>query len=145
MEAMNKIEKWHDEGLVEILKTDVMDTEFLDAPPKFRRKSQEYREDIGVFVVGHSRAGHMIIGEGHTHEEMLKLMFPQYRNVNEKEKRKAFRDVMHLATHHTHKRDFFVSEDEHFIRKRDELKKRFGVTILTPKECVEELEPLVVE
>lgn len=144
MEHMNKMEKWHDQKLVEIMKTDVMDTEFSDAPSKFRRKSQKYKEDIGVGVFDHSRWGHAVFGgEGVNYplEEMKKLLFPKFETLGKKAKKRAIRDAMHLATHYMHKRDFFVTEDKNFIEKRDKLTQRFGVTILTPKECVEKLEP----
>jgi len=144
MEAMNKIEKWHNEGLVEIVKTDVMDTEFMRAhePQRFVKKSQKYHEDLGVGVWGHSRWGHSLWGGkkmNYPHKEIRNLLFPQFHSLNEDDRRKATRDAMHLAAHYMYKRDFFVTEDKHFIRKRNGLKKRFGVVVLTPKECVEKV------
>jgi len=142
METMNKIERWHDEGLVEIVKTDVMDTEFIRASQKFREKSRKYRENLGVGVWGHSRWGHFLWGgkkRNYPFKEIRRLLFPRFERLGEDEKKKAIRDAMHLATHIMHDNDFFVTEDKDFLRKREELKKKFGVIIFTPRECYEEL------
>lgn len=150
---MNKMEKWHDEGLIEIVKTDVMDTELMRArSQKFKKralaKSRRYREDLGVGVWDHSRYGHSLWGGKEMNyplKEIRDLLFPQFENLHEDEKRRALRDSMHLATHRMRKRDFFVTEEKNFRDKRDDLKKHFDVIILTPKECVEKLEPLIFE
>jgi hypothetical protein len=41
-----------------------------------------------------------------------------------------------------HKRDFFVT-NKHFIVARDALRERFGLVILTPKECVSRLSEML--
>ena len=49
---LNRLEEWHLKGIVEIVRTDVMDTEFLKASPRlaeaFMKKPSRYREDMGV-------------------------------------------------------------------------------------------------
>jgi hypothetical protein len=146
-EAINKLEKWHTQGLVKIFKTDVMDTELSNSDHDFRekalKKSQSYPEDIGVGVVDHSRVGHCRIGGDsidYPLEEIRKLLFPQYEKFDDAAKRRAIRDSMHLATHKMHKRDAFVTEDKHFLNKRDSLKEHFGITVLSPEEVLEKIE-----
>ena len=145
---LNNLEEWHLKGLIEMVKTDVMDTEFLEASPEpregFMNKSSRYREDVGVGAYGHSRAHHAVYGDAndpnYPRDKMLRILFPRFENLtNEDEKRRAIRDAMHLATHYMHGRDFFVTNDKHFIGARDALKGRFGLAILTPAECVSRL------
>jgi hypothetical protein len=147
---LNKLEEWHLKGIIEMVKTDVMDTELLKASPRFREvfmnKSSRYREDRGVGTFDHSRWDHAVFGgigggsydRNYPRDEMLRILFPGFENItDEDEKSRAIRDAMHLATHYMHRRDFFVTLDmKHFIAHRDALKERFGVVILTPEECV---------
>ena len=149
---LNNLEEWHLKGLIEMVKTDVMDTEFLKASPEpreaFMDKSSRYREDVGVGAYGHSRRHHAVYGEAndpnYPRDEMLRMVFPRFEYLtNEDEKSRAIRDAMHLATHHMHKRDFFVTNDKHFKSARDALRERFGVVILTPNECVSRLSEML--
>lgn len=141
-ENLNALEEWHKNGLVEIVKTDVMDTEFLKAAPYqrdvFMAKSSQYREDIGELHCDDSRVGHARVGplENYPLEAMRRILFPKFETLTEPEKERARRDAMHLATHYMYKRDCFVTCDKHFIAARDSLKAKFGVVILRPDECV---------
>ena len=62
-EKLNFLEQYAQRGLVEIFKTDVLDTELLadrtNDAEKRRDKSSNLPEDIGVWALGHSRLGHM--------------------------------------------------------------------------------------
>jgi hypothetical protein len=146
---LNKLEEWHLKGIIEIVRTDVMDPEFLrrslGRQEAFMNKSSRYREDMGVGIYNHSRPDHAVYGEPHDPDypldEMLRILFPRFENLtDEDEKSRAIRDAMHLATHYMHRRDFFVTLDtRHFIAHRDALKERFGLVILTPEECVSQL------
>lgn len=149
---LNNLEEWHLKGLIQMVKTDVMDTEFLKAPPEpreaFMNKSSRYQEDVGVGAYGHSRQHHAVYGEAndpnYPRDEMLRMLFPRFEYLtDEDEKSRAIRDAMHLATHHMHKRDFFVTNDKHFKSARDALGERFGVVILTPNECVSRLSKML--
>jgi hypothetical protein len=149
---LNKLEEWHLKGLIEIVRTDVMDTEFLKASPRrresFMNKSSRYREDMGVGTYDHSRWDHAVFGgsydRNYPRDEMLRILFPGFENISdEDEESRAIRDAMHLATHHMHKRDFFVTNDKHFIAARDALRERFGLVILTPEECVSRLSEML--
>ena|SRR5438477_5480917 len=50
----------HADGKIEIVRTDVMDTELGDRNKQLRLKSEKYPEDLGVMVWGHSRWGHAV-------------------------------------------------------------------------------------
>ncbi|MDP3041709.1 MAG: hypothetical protein Q8N62_03115 [Candidatus Omnitrophota bacterium] len=59
---MNTLEEMHKKGLIEIVKTDAMDTEMLNGYKKGLEKSQQYREIQGYGVFGHSRYDHAVYG-----------------------------------------------------------------------------------
>ncbi len=46
-------------------------------------------------------------------------------------------DAMHLEAHIRNKHDYFITEDNDFLQKREMLEAKFGVNILTPKELQE--------
>jgi predicted nucleic acid-binding protein len=46
-------------------------------------------------------------------------------------------DVLHLESHVQSGRDYFITEDTDFLKKRRDLKNAHGTTILTPEELVE--------
>lgn len=48
-------------------------------------------------------------------------------------------DAMHLEAHLRYEHDVFVSEDNDFLSKRDQLKAAFGCEIMTPDELVARL------
>ena len=50
------------------------------------------------------------------------------------------RDVMHIITHRDHKRDFYITNDSDFLSKKEELKTRYSINVMSPKECVSYLE-----
>jgi len=55
---LQQLYKWHKSGHIEIVKTDVADTELQTSSSK----SVEFTEDMGDGVIGHSRIGHMKVG-----------------------------------------------------------------------------------
>ncbi len=44
------------------------------------------------------------------------------------------KDAMKLEAHLRNKLDYFVTEDNDFLKKREILKNKFGVNIVTPQE-----------
>lgn len=55
---LQQLYKWHKSGYIEIVKTDVADTELQTSSSK----SMEFIEDRGDGVIDHSRIGHMKVG-----------------------------------------------------------------------------------
>lgn len=72
---------------------------------------------------------------------LQKLLFPNLGQNNSRFRNKIS-DVDHLMGHIVNKRDFFVTTDKDFLTKREILKEKFGVKILTPQECLKELKSL---
>lgn len=143
-----ELEELHKEGLVQIVKTDVVDTELLNSRKEgLKQKSAIYDEDFGAAVIGHSRIGHALIADnesGDNLQEIMNIVFPDFENYGEGAKDRAIRDAMHLATHYKYKRGFFVAKDEHhIIKKARELEEKFGIVVLTPAQCLDRLHAIL--
>ncbi|OGC24979.1 hypothetical protein A2247_03320 [candidate division WOR-1 bacterium RIFOXYA2_FULL_41_14] len=140
---MNLLESWHCQGIVEMFKTDVMDTEF-ECIDTFRNKSKKYREDVGIGVWGHSRWDHCLWGsenDGNEMDEIRGLLFPGQKKLSDRQ----IRDAMHLHTHIKYKRDYFITSDNHFLSKSEEIKERYGAVVIKPEQLVEILRDKVDE
>ena len=80
---------------------------------------------LPVGVWNHSRWDEFLWAsdEDNTYEELMKIV------GNDK-----IEDAMHLEAHIRNKHDYFVTEDNDFLHKREILNEKFGVIILTPNE-----------
>jgi hypothetical protein len=140
---IRELETMHAEGKIEIVKTDVVDTELGEGNEPLKQKSEQYSEDLGVGVWGHSRWGHALWAGpdiDYPFEEIRETLFPGFGHMSKESQDRAIRDSMHLATHRMNKRDFFVTRDErHIIRRKKELEEKFGISVLTPEECLARL------
>lgn len=143
-EKLNLLEQYSQKGLAKVFKTDVLDTELLTDKTKDEAKRKEKAstlpEDIGVCVLDHSRLGHTrLAGEedAKLQDEIIKVLFQKTRHQLTTQQ---LRDVMHLHTHLLHQRDFFVTTDGHFLSRKEELHKKFGINAGTPEECLQFIE-----
>ncbi len=145
--AIRELEKLRAQSKIEIVKSDVVDTELGTSNEELKQKSEKYSEDLGALVWGHSRWGHAVWAGseiGYPFDEIRDILFPGFGQMNQESQDRATRDAMHLATHLMHKRDFFVTRDEHhIIRMRKELEEKFGIIAVTPEECLTRLSDLL--
>lgn len=134
LEHMNIIEKAESEGKIQILKTDTMDTEFQknNGYPIGLEKSKKYDEDIGIWILGHSRLGHTKFATDETKSsfDLLKtVLFP-----DKKLTQNDIRDCMHINTHIMYKRDYFITKEKRLLGKSGVINKIFSTEILSPEE-----------
>ncbi len=133
---MTRLDQLHRDGRVDIFKTDVMDTE-LKGPYAEKGglvKSSSYPEDRGVGVWGHFRWGHGSWGTPEDDRQlgaMLALLF-------DKKQRSAYsknqiRDARALLAHQKANRDHFVTIDGGLLRRREDLQRRFGISVCDPR------------
>ncbi len=142
IKELNQLEAFDKKGVVKIVKTDVMDTEFLDDKgndaDKRKAKAAKLPEDIGIAVFGHSRFDHMKFASEETtkeQNEIIEIVFQKPATQLTKQQR---RDTMHLHTHLINHSDIFVTTDcKHIWGKRVELKDRFGIVVAKPAECIQ--------
>lgn len=147
IEAMNRLEKWHEQGLIEIQKTSAMDTELKGWKPGLE-KSKKHEEKLEILRWGVSRWGHAVWGgkrlEDHL-EEITKLLFPQHKHKSMSEvlekHEKDYYDSLHLAIHKLYGNDIFVTTNtKHILKNKDQLKTQFGILVMTPEDCCRFLE-----
>lgn len=146
IKAMNQLEEWHKQDIIEIQRASAMDTEFKKWTPGLQ-KSKQYKEEHEVFRWGVSRWDHAIWGGkdfDDSLEQILDLLFPQYEKMPLSEiigeHENDFYDALHLATHKLYGNDIFVTTDKNTLNHTPELKKEFGINVMTPEECVKFIE-----
>lgn len=136
---MNILEDMHTKGLIEIVKTDAMDTEMLEGYKKGLEKSQQYREIQGYGVFGYSRFDHSVFGtveDGGLTQSIVMALFPGKSCAELSDN--DLRDVMHVQAHITNKGDYFITEDKIILAAADSLRK-LGIRIRTPEMLLKEL------
>ena len=133
-EDISKLFQLNRNGYLTIFKTDVADTEMSESS---KEKSKDIPEDMGVGRVCHSRIGHAITGgeDDSLYKNIMNVVFPETKG--EPPKRNKIRDVMALTVHTEKKRTVFVTKDGAICRAKESLKNQFGITVMSPPECVE--------
>ena len=149
---LNKLEKYDEEGIVRIVKTDAFDTEANKYKgtwgEKSKAKAAQIPEVIGVAVIDHSRLDHMKLasGEDKQLDEIAWLLFnkPLCKLASNCNNCRLVKDVMHLSPHLLHKNDIFVTRDKkHIWTKRAELEDKFGIVVANPVECIRYIEHFI--
>ncbi len=141
LDAMNKLEALAQQGKVVIYKTDVLDTEMQDSYNPGLLKAKGYTEDVGIFIVGHSRVGHTKLSsdeDGAYLEEILTLLFG--KKQRSEYSKQEIRDAMNLLTHKSKGRDYFVTKDTGILKCRLDIEKELGVIVCTPEYCLTMIE-----
>ncbi len=142
--AVSRLERLHSEGRLELVKTDVLDTELSDWHGRWgqraRKKSARIHEDIGVLVWDHSRWDHARLGSDEDpalYDQIARAVFGH--RLTRLDARQV-RDVMMVATHLKHGRDILVTLDNSLLDAAEALHKRFGITVTMPEDCLVRLE-----
>jgi len=144
-DALNCLEDLERQGILELRKTDALDIDLMsdtgiDAERRCQR-SATLPEDMGVFILDQSRLDHARLagdtdGPNLNHVAILPFQRP-LRLLGENGENQSVRDVMHLYTHIMHGRDYFVTRERAFLRKREDVLEEYGTRVGTPEECVE--------
>lgn len=101
----------------------ICEVELENETPKIKKKIKP----IGVFgQVKYGKAVFSSKESGNMYREILGII----GNAQ-------YKDSLHLEAHIRNGFDYFVTEDNDFLGKRKELKKRFNVQIVTPEELEE--------
>lgn len=77
-------------------------------------------------IFGYSEYGACELAGAGVYEEILEIIGKE-----------NFGDAVKLDTHIRNNFDYFVTEDNNFMKKREILEKKFGVKIVTPNELME--------
>jgi len=105
--------------------------EIYDVMLENGRENKKIRNKIlPVGVCNHSRCGECVVGsdEDNIFEDICKILG-----------KNKIEDAMHLEAHIRNKHDYFITEDKDFLQKKEILKARFAIEILTPIELQKKL------
>ena len=139
LSAMNELELFFKLGIIEILKTSVMDTDLQGDSRK--QKAKSYGTIYGPNWIGHTEE---FISGGIRPSNMEIIYRTLWGKVwmkgSESQKkfiRNSFRDSIHLDICWMNGVDFFITSEKALLKKRNALyDKGFDVKIVTPEECV---------
>lgn len=141
-DATRVLRRAREEGWIRLQKSDVMDTELMQAKDaEVRRQlindSSLYPEALGPLIVGHSRLGHTITGGQEDDERLdrvLSILYPRIQRATVR--RQHVRDAMHIATAIRYCGTGFVTRDRRLLGKAPSIAETFdGFRLLTPEEA----------
>jgi|GEM_PF-2914146 len=126
-----------------VVTTRVKDDVLRDVNDTRRRRTLKYLAripEIGVgFRIGISRIGQKdyIASDEYKNlaDQLQEILFPQL-DKNDKHYKNKLADIDHLAGHKYSMRDYFVTLDMDFLKKRDILAEKFSIEVLKPEECI---------
>ncbi len=143
--SMNKLERWCDEGKISIVGTFRLKMEIGAYKNKQASEKERNIPNIAepcVLDQSFADAGAYCVGSDNNAPQFWDLagiMFPRkdYRRLTKNESN----DVMHLMSHYFSGSSIFITNDKKdFIsnNRREQLKSKFGIIIMTPDEVVKE-------
>ncbi len=104
-EQIKELEELSKKEFVEITKTDVQDTEIGNFESRLS-KSSEFKENLGGFVLGHSRLGHGVFASEKESKE-----FEDLKNNKKIIKKNDIKDIMILQTHKKYGNDYLITNN----------------------------------
>lgn len=134
-EALNQLEKWKNEGKIEIQKS----TPFSEEAQGNRKREAKEKQVLphpSLFVLGSSSlGGGAVLGGPDLRKEIQAILFPGVTELSQGQER----DVQHLAEHVRTGGHLFVTLDtSDFISGNKEKKLRaLGIWAVTPEKAVE--------
>lgn len=151
VEAVNSLEKLHEEGLIEIVAAERLFEEMRNSDIA-TKKANQYKNIAEPFVIGHSRIGKAYIAKSDsklpTFGIIASILFPNIENPSENQSN----DIMHLLAHSHSDSEYFVTNNtKDFIHgkktnlnrheklendTREKLKK-LSIKVVTPEEALE--------
>ncbi len=142
--AMNILEKMHGQGKIELVGAQRLVDEVRPHPkqPEADHKVSTIRNISEPVVLGHSCFGSAYLAKdgGPQFDDIASILFPG-RDPRSLCSNKS-NDVMHMLGHSYSDSDYFLTDDKKdFIAngRRELLRARYGIVVMTPDEMVEHL------
>ena len=135
---MMALRSLHEEGWIDLSRTDTMDTELTAAPDEIRtgllESSAEYVEVLGPLVFNHSRLDHAVVGNDDDRDLLERVFGTVHPDVEiTAARRQHKRDAMHIATTIRYGLNGFITNDRQLLSRADAVKTAFdGFLILSP-------------
>lgn len=140
LEAMNKIEAYHEAGVIELLITSTLEVEFSNAPLQ-NEKAQKYMSIGGavVFFSGTMHSSQGAVPQKSKFDKYFKEIFPNEQS--EKSRVRSLRDCLHIDQAVLNNCDYFITQEKKLIsagNNIDNLKRE--IKIVEPEQCLLELQ-----
>ncbi|MEK6599936.1 MAG: hypothetical protein AABY52_06325 [Deltaproteobacteria bacterium] len=134
-EFLNKFEEWESQGKIQIQRATPFLEEFK-GPPKHVEKAKDIETHPSVIMLDVSILGDGSVLAGPDLREAIQpILFPHTRTLT----RNQLNDLRHLHEHIETGGDIFVTlnTNDFIANSKQELLKKLGVWVLTPKETVD--------
>ncbi len=140
-EARQTLIEMHRAGLIMLARSDVADTEALNADPDVRStlqaQSSELSEYFGPLILDHSRLGSSVLG---TEEDqvLLETVFAalfsgrEWLSGNPHDQR----DAMHVAWAIRYAFDGFITDEKKLLKRRQAIGVKYDFSILSPDDAL---------
>ncbi len=142
IKAVNTLERWETEGKIQLDATTRLLLETGNHSAR-RAKSAAMNNIAEPAILGQSFLDVAYIPSlGPQFDQVAAVLFPGMRPDQVEADTNKANDVMHLLSHHDGGGDFFVTNDsKDFIKadRRQLLRARFGIVVMTAAEMVEHL------
>lgn len=137
IEEMNELEKWDNEGLVEIVIPGSLSGEIKNYRPEAWNKIGKYRKVFGPgFYDNQILYGTMIFGSPEPeYSELRSIIFPKKTTLGQNDQR----DIIHLIACIRNNVDYFVTDEEAIFENRDKIRAKFNINITNSKNIIMEL------
>lgn len=140
IDALNELEKLHDEEKIAIEKTDTLDTELQENPTKNvsrLKKSMNYIESYGAGVWDNSRWDHMVWGDASDDVKLNRILEILWgKKIRSAYTRQELRDAMHIQTASRCGGTYFVTQEKALQSKAEMIEKEFTLKIVSPDDCL---------
>jgi hypothetical protein len=138
--AARQLREWNEAGWIQLFRADVLETELGDADDGRRGsllgEARRLPEDFGVAVWDHSSWDRSVWAsedDRSRFEELWSILKPGVDR--DTARRQHVRDVMHVHTALRYARERFITRDAKLLNKRDEVKLRLRLDILSPEDA----------
>jgi hypothetical protein len=139
---MVKLRELHEDGWIDLTRTDVMDTELQEAAPEkaghLLMLSGEYVEHFGPMVLDHSRWDRSVWGsedDAARLETVFAILFPGADR--RAARRQHTRDAMNVATAIRYGATGFITNEKRLLNKSEVVKERFnGFLLYSPSQAL---------
>lgn len=152
-DAIKELTKLNNKGWIDLIKPDVLEREtqdFLEKATKIttkgitafknlKNKTKTLATDYGTNLHGHTHSKWSISDRESKLTEVYAILWGKPLWQKGKQEISKIRDAMHLDTHLINERDFFVTNEKHFLDKINILKIKFNIEIMNPEECIKKI------
>lgn len=146
-EAAEKLRRLHEDGWINLWRTDTVDTELRDARDEQKRVgllevSAHYVESFGPLILDHSRIGHAVIASDDDAERLdrvYRILFPGSARDDHStgRARRKLRDAMHVATAIRYVASGCITrDDKDLLPKTEAIATEFDFRIMTPEDAL---------